>query len=241
MIFGKKYYFCALINKKLLNMKKILLLAAVAVMGMSVNAQEFRFGPKAGFAMSTIKIDEKQDDLGKRNMDPKYTFYIGGMAEYKISDKFGFQAEVLYSPLGAKEKIDGIDAGVLYVGEQTKVNLGTLLVPISAKYFITEGLTVAAGANFGIILTAKQKTVIGSDFFEMEVEDGNGNGEVDIKKDIKKLNLAPFVGVEYMLENGLFFDARYSLGVSNLSNDNSGGKITNSFAQVGVGFKFGGN
>lgn len=222
-------------------MKKILLLAAVAVTAMSVSAQEFRFGPKAGFAMSTMKIDENQDDLGARKMSPKYTFYIGGMAEYKINDNFGFQAEVLYSPLGAKEKIDGIDAGVVYVGEQTKVNLGTLLVPVSAKYFITENFSVAAGANFGVILSAKQKTVVGSDLFSVDVEGEDGSGEVDIKNDIKKLNIAPFVGVEYMLENGLFFDARYSLGVSNLSNDGSGGKVTNSFAQIGVGFKFGGN
>lgn len=220
-------------------MKKFLLLTAVAVIGMSAKAQEFRFGPKAGFAMSTLKIDEKQDDLGKRNMDPKYTFYIGGMAEYKISDNFGFQAEVLYSPLGGKEKIDGVNVGIMYVGEKTEVNLGTLLVPVSAKYFITEGFSVAAGANFGVILSAKQKTVIGSDFMNVEVE--GDNGEVDIKDDIKKLNIAPFVGVEYMLENGLFFDARYSLGVSNLSNDGSGGKVTNSFAQIGVGFKFGDN
>lgn len=220
-------------------MKKLLLIAAVAVMGSSVYAQEFRFGPKVGFAMSTMKIDENQDDLGKRKMDPKYTFYIGGMAEYKINDNFGFQAEVLYSPLGAKEKIDGVNAGIMFVGEQTKVNLGTLLVPISAKYFISEGFSIAAGANFGVILSAKQKTVIGSDFAGMEIE--GDSGEVDIKNDIKKLNIAPFVGVEYMFENGFFIDGRYSLGVSNLSNDGSGGKVTNSFAQIGVGFKFGGN
>ncbi len=225
--------------KTINEMKKFLLLTAVAVIGMSAKAQEFRFGPKAGFAMSTLKIDQNQDDLGKRNMDPKYTFYIGGMAEYKINDNFGFQAEVLYSPLGGKEKIDGVNVGIMYVGEKTEVNLGTLLVPVSAKYFITEGFSVAAGANFGIILSAKQKTVIGSDFMNVEVE--GDSGEVDIKDDIKKLNIAPFVGVEYMLENGLFFDARYSLGVSNLSNDGSGGKVTNSFAQIGVGFKFGGN
>ncbi|WP_426474449.1 porin family protein [Chryseobacterium balustinum] len=222
-------------------MKKFLLIASVVLMGVGVNAQEFRFGPKAGFAMSTMKIDEKQDDLGARKMSPKYTFYIGGMAEYKINDNFGLQAEVLYSPLGAKEKIDGINAGVVFVGEQTKVELGTILVPVSAKYFFTENISVAAGANFGVILTAKQKTVVGSDFISIDVEGEDGSGEVDIKKDIKKLNIAPFVGVEYMLENGLFFDARYSLGVSNLSNDGSGGKVTNSFAQIGVGFKFGGN
>lgn len=57
-------------------MKKFLLLTAVAVIGMSAKAQEFRFGPKAGFAMSTLKIDQNQDDLGKRNMDPKYTFTL---------------------------------------------------------------------------------------------------------------------------------------------------------------------
>ncbi|MBW3523596.1 MULTISPECIES: porin family protein [unclassified Chryseobacterium] len=222
-------------------MKKLLLIASVVLMGVGVNAQEFRFGPKAGFAMSTMKIDEKQDDLGARKMSPKYTFYVGGMAEYKINDNFGLQAEVLYSPLGAKEKIDGVNAGVVFVGEQTKVELGTILVPVSAKYFFTENISVAAGANFGVILTAKQKTVVGSDFISIDVEGEDGSGEVDIKKDIKKLNIAPFVGVEYMLENGLFFDARYSLGVSNLSNDGSGGKVTNSFAQIGVGFKFGGN
>jgi hypothetical protein len=220
-------------------MKKILLLAAVAVMGMSVTAQEFRFGPKAGFAMSTIKVDDKQDDLYKREMDPKYTFYIGGMAEYKISDKFGLQGEVLYSPLGAKERIEESE-GDVYFGEQTKVTFGTLLVPVSAKYFISEGFSVAAGVNFGIILTAKQKTVIGTNL-PVDIEIEGGEGEQDIKDDVKSLNLAPFVGVEYMLENGLFFDARYNLGVSNLSNDGSGGKITNSFAQIGVGFKFGGN
>jgi hypothetical protein len=186
-----------------------------------------------------MKIDENQDNLGKRNMDPKYTFYIGGMAEYKINDNFGFQAEVLYSPLGAKENIDGINAGIMFVGEQTKVNLGTLLVPISTKYFISEDFSIAAGANFGVILSAKQKTVIGSDFADMEIE--GDSGEVDIKNEIKKLNIAPFVGVEYMFENGFFIDGRYSLGVSNLSNDGSGGKVTNSFAQIGVGFKFGGN
>ena len=223
-------------------MKKLLLVASVVLMGVGVNAQEFRFGPKAGFAMSTMKIDDKQDDLGARKMSPKYTFYVGGMAEYKINDNFGLQAEVLYSPLGAKEKIDGVNAGVVFVGEQTKVELGTILVPVSAKYFFTENISVAAGANFGVILTAKQKTVIGSDFINVGVVDEeNNSGEIDIKKDIKKLNIAPFVGVEYMLENGLFFDARYSLGVSNLSNDGSGGKVTNSFAQIGVGFKFGGN
>ncbi|WP_326983757.1 hypothetical protein VUJ46_04230 [Chryseobacterium sp. MYb264] len=55
------------------------------------------------------------------------------------------------------------------------------------------------------------------------------------------MNITPFIGAEYRLENGLIFDARYNYGISNLAKDAGDGKVTNSFAQIGVGFKFGGN
>ncbi|RTZ46513.1 hypothetical protein EJ377_20275 [Chryseobacterium arthrosphaerae] len=64
-----------------------------------------------------------------------------------------------------------MNAGGIFVGEQTKVTFGTLLVPVSAKYFITEGFSVAAGLNVGIILTAKQKTVLGSDFLMLKLKE----------------------------------------------------------------------
>lgn len=221
-------------------MKKILLLAAVAVMGMSVTAQEFRFGPKAGYSYSTIKL---KDNSESESSDPLHTFYIGGMAEYKISDKFGLQGEVLYSPLGGKLSVAEEDPNNpdTFLNVKAKTTFGTLLVPISAKYFITEGLSVSAGASFGVILSAKQKYSVdfglGIPGIEIDADD-----EVDIKDQINTLNIAPFIGAEYMLENGLFFDARYNMGISNLSKDTTNGtKMTNSFAQIGVGFKFGGN
>lgn len=219
-------------------MKKLLLIGALALVGTTINAQETRFGVKAGYSMSTIKIDDDQDDLNSRSMDPKHTFYAGAFVEHKLSDKFGLQGEVLYSPLGGKEDVSVSEGGYSF-SEKTDVKFGTLLVPVSAKYFITEYFSVSAGASFGFILSAKQKTEVSGNFPEgvgIEAEDG----EFDIKDDVKSLNIAPFVGVEYALENGLFFDARYNYGVSNLVKEGSG-KITNSFAQVGIGFKFGGN
>ncbi|MBV8327620.1 porin family protein [Chryseobacterium sp.] len=221
-------------------MKKLLLIAAVAVMGISAQAQEFRFGPKAGYSYSTLKL---KGDGQSETSDPLHTFYIGGMAEYKLSDKFALQGELLYSQLGGKVKIaeaDPSDPGT-FLNFKSKETFHTLLIPVSAKYFITEGLSVSAGASFGLILSAKAKlsTDFGIGLPGLEL---NSDKEVDIKDQTSTLNIAPFLGAEYALENGLFFDARYNLGVSNLAKHPVGNeKTTNSFIQVGVGFKFGGN
>ena len=218
-------------------MKKLLWVASVILTGVAVKAQETRFGVKAGYSMSTLKVDGDQDDLEERSTDPSHTFYVGGLVEHKFSDTFGIQGELLYSPLGGKEDYN-VSEGQVYFREKSKLSFGTLLIPVSAKYFITENLSVALGASFGLILSAKQKTVIdaGIGIPGLELE---GDDEVDIKDDVNTLNIAPFLGAEFMLENGLFFDARYNYGISDLSK--SEGKITNSFLQVGVGFKFGGN
>lgn len=219
-------------------MKKLLLIAAVGLVGTTaLNAQETRFGVKAGYSLSTIKVDEAQDDLEARSTDPSHTFYIGGLVEHKFSDTFGLQGELLYSPLGGKEDYNVSD-GQLYFREKSKLTFGTLIIPVSAKYFITENLSVGLGASFGLILSAKQKTVIDAGIGIPGLEIA-GDDEVDIKDEVNTLNIAPFLGVEYMLDNGLFFDARYNYGVSDLSKGD--GKVTNSFLQVGVGFKFGGN
>ncbi|PKF75900.1 porin family protein [Chryseobacterium sp. PMSZPI] len=220
-------------------MKKLLLIAAIAVLGANVNAQEVRFGAKAGYSYSTLKMKE---DGKSETSDPLHTFYVGGLVEYKLSDKFALQGELLYSPLGGKMKIQAADPQdpTTFLNFKAKRTLHTLLIPVSAKYFITEGLSVSAGANVGLILSAKEKLT--ADLGLGPLVELEGDQEVDIKDQVNALNLAPFLGAEYALENGLFFDARYNLGVSNLAKHAEGnGKLTNSFIQVGVGFKFGGN
>ncbi|WP_048504320.1 porin family protein [Chryseobacterium sp. BLS98] len=218
-------------------MRKFLLIAVAAVVSANLSAQETRFGAKAGYSLSTLKFKDNGDS---ENTDPSHTFYVGALVEHKLSDKFALQGEVLYSPLGGKitEKVE--EEGTFF-NIKNKTTFGTILIPVSAKYFITEGLSVSAGASFGLIISAKTKTVADLGLgmipgFEISADD-----ERDIKDQVNTLNIAPFLGAEYALENGLFFDARYNMGVSNLAKDSGDGKLTNSFFQVGVGFKFGGN
>lgn len=219
-------------------MKKLLLIGAIALLGANINAQEFRFGPKAGYSLSMLKAE---GDGESYKFDSKSTFYAGAMAEYKINDKFAVQGELLYSPIGGKqeESVTYSEGGVTVTGsEKSDFKLGSVQIPISAKYYATENLAFGLGVNVGVITSAKVEyttTVSGMGISQSE------SGSEDIKDNVKTLNLAPFVGAEYTLENGLFFDARYNLGVSNLIKNPEGNEtLKNSFLQVGVGFKFGG-
>lgn len=216
-------------------MKKILLVAAVAIFGATINAQETKFGVKAGYSLSTIKYDSDNEE--DASTDPMHTFYIGGLVQHKFSDKFGIQGELLYSPLGGKEEYKDEEDGEFFM-LKNKVKLGTILVPVSAKYFINDSFAVSAGASFGIILSAKSQTTFDAGM-NIPGLDLGVDSEIDIKDEINTLNIAPFLGAEYTLENGLFFDARYNMGISDLAKAD-GGTMKNSFFQVGVGFKFGG-
>ncbi|WP_160137272.1 porin family protein [Chryseobacterium sp. c4a] len=225
-------------------MKKLLLIAAVAVLGVTANAQEFKFGPKAGYSLSMLKASGEGQTY---KFDAKSTFYAGLMAEYKFNDKFAVQGEVLYSPIGGKqeETVSYSMMGATATGTQkSDWKLGTVQIPVSAKYYATENLAFALGLNVGIITSAKVKVTADLTATAGGQTSSDSTSETeDIKDNLNKLNLAPFVGAEYTLENGLFFDARYNLGVSNLmkKQDGGNGTLKDSFVQVGVGFKFGGN
>lgn len=203
-------------------MKKIILIGAIALCG-AMNAQT-KFGVKAGYALSSVNtkvdgIDEEDMD----EMDAMSTFYVGALVEHKLTDKFGLQAELLYSPMGAKSS--GSDSDGKW---EDKLKIGTLQLPIGAKFYPTESFALTAGVNFGFILSSEYEYT------------WDGESETEDIEDMSSLNLAPFIGAEYTLPMGLFFDARYNLGVSNLYTGEGSDdyKIKNSFFQIGVGYKF---
>lgn len=229
-------------------MKK-LLLGAVVLLGMTaVNAQETKFGVKAGYAMSTLKTELYDSEGVEMNSKMKSTFYVAGLVEHKMNDQFALQAELGYAPLGGKFNTTFKDEDGYEVTLSNKVNLGTIYMPLMAKYYFTEFMNVHAGVNLQYTISAKMKS--GTNFGDDSLGLGDWaedmfNSEVDIKKYVKPFSVSPFIGVEYNLENGMFFDARYNLGVMNIAKNNGDDTMfsstKNSFLQVGLGFKFGGN
>lgn len=122
-------------------MKKVML-TAVAVMAFGLsNAQDVKFGAKAGLNMSNFGGDVENNKM-------KAGFQVGGFAEIKISEKFAVQPELVFSNLGAKFDLDGVTA---------TENLNYIAIPVMAKYFVADKFSIEAGPQIGFLMSAKIK------------------------------------------------------------------------------------
>ena len=171
-------------------MKKVILsFLAVASFGIA-NAQDIKFGVKAGANFANLTGDADTDGIT--------SFYVGGLADFAISEKFHVQPELLYSMEG------GEDAEISY-----------LRIPIMAKYYLMEGLNLQAGPVVGFKVSADDVV----DELTTSTDFGLG------------------LGAAYELASGLFFDTRYNIGLSNIS-DVDGFDVGTSTFQIGLGYRF---
>ncbi|MEN2487959.1 porin family protein [Flavobacterium sp. B11] len=122
-------------------MKKILLLAVFTVLGFAnVNAQEIKFGAKAGLNFSTV------NGSNTNNIGYVTSYHVGVVSEIPISDKFSFQPEIMYSRQG-------------YTFNNDIVAMNYLNIPLMGKYYVTKGLSLEAGPQIGFLLSAKNEGV----------------------------------------------------------------------------------
>ena len=120
----------------------------------------------------------------------------------------GGLVELLYSMEGAE-----VD-----MGEFGNADYGVsyLRIPVMAKYYVMEGLNLQAGPQIA---------------FKM------GTAEDYADEAIKSMDFGVGVGAAYELPIGLFFDLRYNLGLSNISEDEDA-DVKNTAFQIGVGYRF---
>ncbi|OEJ98448.1 hypothetical protein A8C32_04330 [Flavivirga aquatica] len=207
-------------------MKKLLLSAAVAVLTLtSANAQEVKFGVKAGVNFASIGGDQTS------GLDGKTGLHVGGVAEIMFSDKLSLQPELLFSTQGSKFEFDDE-----FEKEETKTKLNYLNLPVIVKYYVTEGLSIEGGPQIGFLLSAESEY----EYTDKEDSEFNEKETTDIKKNVSGLDLGLGFGLGYKLEGGLNFAARYNLGLSNINDfdDSDDFKQQNNVFQVSVGFMF---
>jgi len=121
-------------------MKKLLLVAALAVFGLNtINAQNVRFGAKAGVNFASLNGDDVD------NIDGRTSFHVGGVANIGITELFSIQPEVIYSSQGYSADDDG----------DVTVNLDYINVPIMADFKLAEGLSLQGGAQVGFNISSK--------------------------------------------------------------------------------------
>lgn len=215
---------------------KNLMFSSIALISFSfLNAQEIKFGAKAGLNLSTISVEVPQISIGGSQAAGEAQknsfavgFHIGGFAELLVSDKFSVQAELLYSRQGSKLESNDVQTqdfgfGKTVTTANTKTDLKTayLNIPLLAKYYVTEKLFVVAGPQFGLLLTATSgSTGTGTTEFTfggnttIRTQDLN-SPDTDTKSTYNSLNIAVGLGGGYFITENLFAEARYNLGLTN--------------------------
>lgn len=194
-------------------MKKLLIVIAVALFSFTATAQGVNFGVKAGVNLASINGDDAEDYSGLTS------FHAGVVAEIPISDQFSFQPELVYSAQGAE-----LSGG----GDTSKYKLDYLNIPLMAKYEVTQGLNLEAGPQIGFLLSAKD-----------EFDEFDESGEEDIKEFFNSIDFGVGVGINYAMETGLNFGARYNLGISDINDGFELSTLQNGVFQISVGYLFG--
>mgnify|MGYP005888461709 CR=1 FL=1 len=208
-------------------MKKIILLAIAAVMGLGAAQAQFQFGAKVGFDMTHF--------WGKdlpHGMQPNYQ--AGLMMEYKFQGtRFAISPEVVFAAQGGKfkplkDKL-GIDLGKIGLGAVDKdvtYTTNYVNIPVMLKFYVLPAFSIDFGPQLGINVYSKTK-VDGAD------------KALDIKDNTKSVDFGLGLGGTYNLTENAFLQARYTMGMTNtfkgLTEDPD---VKHGNIQVAFGYKF---
>lgn len=143
------------------------------------------------------------------DFDSKTGLHVGGLAHIHISNHFAIQPELVLSCQGG-EKPD------------TRLKLTYINVPVVAQYMINDGFRLQTGPQLGFLINAEQKF---------------GSIEVDQDKFYESIDLSWAVGAGYLFSSGIGIDARYNIGLSDISEDESFNSKNRVF-QVGLFYQF---
>jgi hypothetical protein len=115
--------------------KFFFLTAVLLCAALHLNAQDIRFGAKAGLNLSSLGGDAAY------SYDTKPGFHLGGVLEIPFSDAIMIQPEALISLQGS---------GGFY---QDDLNFWYLTIPVVAKYNVWDELYIEAGPQVSILLS----------------------------------------------------------------------------------------
>src|SRR5699024_733187 len=189
------------------------------------SAQEVRLGIKGGVNFSTLS----GDNLG--DIKSLTGFHIGGLVEIPLAEQFSIQPEVLYTAQGSKYSEKGQELGVSY-SYDFKQKLDYIQVPVMAKYYVIDGLSIEAGPQIAFLASSKLD-------YEGTLGGISVSGDEDLDN-VSNIDFSIGAGASYRLPMGLFFTARYNFGLSNVndSSNSDNQKIHNRVAQLSVGYSF---
>ncbi|WP_417365800.1 porin family protein [Flavobacterium beibuense] len=172
------------------------------------------FGIKGGVNFASITGDDFDSP------DSRTSFHVGVLAEFPLTEMFSLQAEALYSGQGFESDLDG----EIFGGEgKVEYQLDYINVPVLAKVYILDGLSIEAGPQFGFKVNE-----------EIDANANADDGDLNLDE-AEDFDFGVAAGVTFETPMGLFATGRYTQGFTDIVNNRD---VKNSVFQIGVGYKF---
>lgn len=201
-------------------MKKIIF--CFCLIGVFVQAQNKSYGAKAGLNIASVKASV---DGASDVSDARVGLHFGFFGEFKMSEKFAIQPEILFTMQGGNATEQGQDTGF---------RLNYIAIPVMFKFYTSDKFSLELGPQFGFLTNS-------SVFVDQVSVDG---GELFNSFD---LNLG--AGLNYEVSSKVFLNARYTFGITNIASTtyqqvirdelNVGSfSMKNTNLQFGLGYRF---
>jgi len=229
-------------------MRKVLLATTFVVAASIANAQA-TFGIHASgiLASGTEKYKDANDSEENFTTDYKsrFSWKVGGVANIPVASAISFMPQLNILSKGGKiDEKESLGEDFSYEVEG-KVKLTYVELPFNFVYN-TSSFFVGAGPSlsFGIGGNMEGKSItnimgdVQTDSHDMDVKfDGKKDAE-DEKVHLKSMELGANFIAGYKLPNGLFIQANYNLGLSNIDPE-EGYTSKNKYFGIGIGYFFG--
>ncbi len=193
--------------------KNIFLIVALLMMvSFSYAQDENPLYTRAGFKVG-LNYANVTGDLA--DTDARVRMHLGAVIEFPVSQRFYVQTEVLYSAQGYKIEENG---------EENKISLNYITLPIIAKYYFTPRFSFESGPRLASLASATQSAEDPSD---------------DFFNTFNTFDFGWNFGAGYKAESGLFFQLHYTLGLNEIIDTNViDVSVNNSLVQLSVGYLF---
>ena len=207
--------------------KVFLVLASVFALG-SANAQT-SFGIHADgiLASQSIKAAGFKISTGDR-----FSWKAGLVANVPATEQISFMPQLNLVSKGSK---------FAFEDTKTEIKLTYLELPLNFV-FNSSGFFGGIGPVLSFGLGGKEKATYGTEVMEQDVKfDGKDADGTDEFSHYKGFEFGGNLIAGYKLESGLFFNAHYNFGLSNISpSPSSEGTAKNNYFGFGIGYFFGG-
>lgn len=197
-------------------MKKIMMIAVMAVMCLTASAQNHRrsggaitLQPMIGLSYGTLRgeYSTTSGTIKYDNDDPRYGLAVGAEGEYYFDNGwFTLSAAALYMQQGCK--ISSVTTKLDFIN-----------IPVLANFYVAKGFALKIGLQPGFLVNAEE------------------NG-VDYKDGCNTFNLSLPIGLSYEFANGITLDLRGAASMTNLIKDSGKMKWYADGGMLTIGYKF---